>query len=596
MNVTLVNRKLQIKFGYNPDLIAKVKTLHDRSYMTGDLWEAPLVLENVQNLEDWGFHLTPELKEWLRRRQGESELPVITIPGLKRPLLPFQHEGVRWIEAARGRTIVGDQQGLGKTAEILAWLQLHPEVRPVIVICPGNAKWTFHSEAAIMMTRRCKTHVVSGLYNDKSPKLPTADIYIINYEILFTTTTCPFCAGRGWKDDGPKKVKCRACHGNGKVAHVRYDLLQATNGKHKAVVLDECQYLQEPHTYRTQAVKKICKGVPHILPSSGTPIKHRPKNFFVALNLARPDLFPNFWTYGLSYCGAKRTRFGWDFNGCSNPQKLNDFLLRHRVLLRRTKAEVLPQLPKIIRAPVLLELKQQQMIAYREASNHFLDWLSKHDTARLTSSVKAEALTRINYLKQMAARFKVNQVIEWVEEFLESGNHLILFAHHKTIVDRIYSHFKEIALRVDGSATPEQKRDFETAFQACGSCGVKKDKHSITPHICEGYVPGDKRLFIGTQAAKESLTLTAAEDVVFVELWDSPKDIEQAEERCYGRVSDPHGATAWYLLANGTIEEDLLQNLEYKRSIIDAIVDGKEVEDNSLVDLLNKIKERGEAT
>ena len=592
MKVILANNKLQITFPYNPEIIAKVKTLHSRLYIGGSKWEAPLILENVENLLDWGFTLSPELISWLQKLSAD-DMPDIAIPGLKRPLIPFQHDGVRWMEAARGRTIIGDQQGLGKTAELLAWLQFHPEARPAVVVCPGNAKYTFQSEAAIMMTKKCTTFVVSGEFKGREnvKKLPEADIFIINYEILYYTTECPFCTGKGWKDMGPKKTKCRACHGNGKTAHVRPDLLMATKGKHKVVILDECQYLQEPYTYRTQSVQALCKGVPFIFPSSGTPIKHRPKNFFVALNLTRPDLFPSYFSYAHSYCGAVKGKWGWNFEGSSNMQKLHDFLYKHKVLLRRTKKEVLPQLPKIRRATVMLDLNPEQWKAYNAAANDFLVWLAKYDTMRLCKAEKAKALTKINYLKQMAARFKINQTIKWIEDFLETGRHLIVFAHHKSVVDRIYSHFKNIALRVDSSATAEQKRDYETAFQACGTCGQKKDKHDN--NICTEYTPGQKRLFIGTLAAKESLTLTAAEDVTFVEFWDSPKDHEQAEERCYGRVSDPHGTTAWYLVCNGTIEEDLLCNQEKKREIIDAIIDGKEVEENSLVDLLNAIKKRG---
>jgi SNF2 family DNA or RNA helicase len=603
MQAQLLDNKLQIQFKYKPDLIEKVKTLHERHYLKGDTWEAPLVLESVEKLAFWGFNFCPDLKRWYATRNKETELPGVPIPGLKRTLFPFQHTGVCWVEAARGRTIIGDQQGLGKTTEQLAWLQLHPEARPVVVVCPGSAKWTYHSEAALVMSRKCKTHVISGLYSEKEyVQLPKADIYIINYEILYTTSECSFCKGKGKKDNGPKKVKCQACKGNGKVAHVRCDLLQALNhqGGVKVVLLDECQYLQEPTSYRTQAVQKLCRGEGlYIIPSSGTPIKHRPKNFFPTLNLVRPDLFPSFFSYAHRYCGATKGFGGhWDFNGASNLPELHAYLEKHRVLLRRTKAEVLPDLPKIIRAPVLLELDREHRAAYTAASQDFLEWLRRYDIPKLSSSMKAETLTKINYLKQMAARYKIKQVISWIEDFLDAGDPLIIYAHHKAIVDKIFNHFKKIAIRVDGSTTPEQKRDAETAFQACGGCGVKKDKHSVSPHICEGYVPGPTRLFIGTLAAKESLTLTAASDVAFVELWDSPKDHEQAEERCYGRVSDPHGATAWYFLAGGTIEEELLANLEYKREVIDALVDGKSESsghDDSLIKLLEKIKEGGSA-
>ena len=588
MEVQLIHQVLQISFSKNPLAINRVKTLHGRKYEGGSRWSAPVCVESVGNLISWGFKMDQRLVDWYYRQTTYDEVQELNLT-CKRPLLPYQEDGVRWIEAARGRTIVGDQQGLGKTAEQLAWLELHPELRPAVVVCPASAKWTYHSEARWVVARQGAAHVISGMYNRGSGPLPSADIYILNYEILFTTSTCIACHGTGKQDRDGKTVKCRACKGNGKNVMVRKDLEDI--GKPKAVIIDECHYLQDPLSYRTLAITKLCKDVPYVIMSSGTPIKHRPCNFYPALSITRPDLFPSFWPFGLTFCAGHRTRFGWDFSGSSNMALLHKTLTENKVLLRRVKKDVLPQLPKIRRAPVLLELDHDSREKYDFASNDFLEWLRVTDVKAMSRAVNAEALTRISYLKQMAARFKMAQALQWIDEFLKSGDKLIVFAHHRAMVEMIHKKFSKISVVVDGGTSAEQKRDAETAFQACGTCGVKKDKHDIEPGACKEYVPGKIKLFIGSLAAKESLTLTAAEDVAFVELWDSPKDHEQAEERSYGRVSDPHGTTAWYLIAGGTIEENMLEMQEHKRKIIDAIIDGKTVVDNSLTQMLERMKE-----
>lgn len=600
--VEIWGKHFVISFPYAPALVASVKTLTGRRWDgKKKVWTAPVCVDSFLHLKEWGFEFTPqddEGKAILTRLQEESagevtEVRIDKIPGIKRPLLRYQHEGVEWIEAAKGRTIIGDQQGLGKTATGLAWLQYRPEIRPAVVVCPGNAKWGYHSETRYVMSTNDKTCVVSGEY--RGNRLPKADIYIINYDILHITKPCKQCQGKGKKDG----IKCRACKGKGKTVHVRPDLVNALKqqGGPKAVLIDELQYLQESDSFRTQAVTQLCTNkkywppVEHILPSSGTPIKHRPKNFFPTLNLVRPDLFPSFWKFGQRYCGANHNGFGWDFSGASHTQELHDILIAHKVLLRRTKDEVLPQLPKMRRAPVSLELAPKDMREYKRAEDDFLTWLSsKGDPDKLNKAERAEALARLTALKNLVSEYKIKLATEWIENFLEGGQSLIVFAHHQSMVKALYSKFHRIAVKVDGGTADTQKRDAETAFQACGRCGVKKDKHDIEPGACEKYVPGPIKLFIGTLAAKEALTLTAAEDTVFVELWDSPKDHEQAEERCYGRVSDPHGATAWYLLARDTIDEHILKAHDHKRAAIDAIIDGKEaVQEESLTYMLNNM-------
>lgn len=594
--VTLDQNILSIPFTKVPVLINAVKTLSGRK-LYDDHWEVPLTLESVDRLRALGYSLDTPILNWLDRMEKKPEM-LTRIPGIKRPLIQYQMEGVSVLDHTEGHTIIGDQQGLGKTAQFWGYLQLRPELRPAVVVCPSNAKWGFHSEAKYIMSDNDRVEVISGRYTPGNI-IRRAHVYVINYDILYITKKCPRCGGKGrhsHNTDPTKDVKCKVCKGKGSVVHLRPDLVPHIQNL-RVVGLDECQKLQEMDSQRTQAVYQLCDFLPYddrqIIPMSGTPILHRPKNFFVPLNLVRPDLFPSFHSYGKKYCGAKNTPFGWNFEGSSNQDKLHELLERHKVLIRRTKDEVLPQLPKMSRVPVPIELSEKDAAEYRKADRDFLRWLEGIDPEKVDAAERAEALTKINALKQLAIKFKMKGAMAWVEDFLESGEKLIAFAHHKATVSMLRNKFKT-AVVVDGGTTDVQKRDAETQFQSCRRCGVKKDKHTIEPGACAGYVPNRTQLFIGTLAAKEALTLTAASDTVFIELWDSPKDHEQAEERCYGRVSDPHGATAYYLLAKDTIEEDILEAHDSKRANIDAIIDGKSIEDSPslLADFLNGYKNK----
>ena len=594
--VELRHHVLHIPFTKTPILINSIKTLSGRK-LYDEHWEVPLTLDSVDKLRAWGYKLDTGILEWLHRIESPAQI-LADVPGIQRPLLSYQLEGVSILDATGGKSIIGDQQGLGKTAQLLAYLQLRPELRPAVIVTTSNAKWGYYNEARYTMSTKNRVEVISGEYSPThGSTIRRAHIYVINYDILYITKKCPVCHGKGKTIGDGAERKCKSCKGKGSTVHLRPDLIPHILGL-RLVGLDECQKLQDMESLRTQAVYQLCDYLPiddrQIVPSSGTPILHRPKNFFVPLNLVRPDLFPSFHAYGKKYCGGKQTFFGWNFDGASNQDKLNEYLKRHKVLIRRTKAEVLPELPAMDRIPVPLELSAADMTEYRRADHDFLTWLADKSPEKLEAAERAEALVKINALKQLAIHFKMKPAMAWIDDFLESGEKLIAFAHHKATVSLLRTKFKALSVVVDGGTTDVQKRDAETRFQACRRCGIKKDKHDIEPGACKEYLPNKTQLFIGTLAAKEALTLTAASDTVFLELWDSPKDHSQAEERCYGRVSDPHGATSYYLLAKGTIEEEILESHDIKNRNIDAIIDGKSMVEAPamLADFLNTYKHK----
>jgi SWI/SNF-related matrix-associated actin-dependent regulator of chromatin subfamily A-like protein 1 len=517
---------MRLKFPFSYETLDVIKALPGRTFHKEEkVWSVPITEKAVQDLVRWGFELDDKLVKFLEskktRTQTISEIKVI--PGLSGELFPFQKIGVAFIENQLGRALIADEMGLGKTIQALAWLQLHPEKRPAIIVVPASLKLNWKKEAIRWMTNP-KVEVLSGT----QPWSTTGDLLIINYDILWDWVT---------------ELKQR---------------------NPVVLITDECHYYKSNQAKRTKAIKSIGKGIDHVIALSGTPIVNRPIEAYNALRLIDPNLFPDPWKFARQYCNLRNNGFGWDFSGASNTQELHEVLTK-TVMIRRLKSDVMKDLPAKIHSFVPIELDNQT--EYDEAENGFIEYIRKmkgQDAAMRASN--AEALASIEVLKQVAVRGKLNEAMDWIENFIEVDGKLVVFAVHKFVIDALMERFSKIAVKIDGSVSNNDRQSAVDAFQS--NDGV--------------------RLFVGNiRAAGLGITLTASSNVVFLELPWTPGELVQAEDRCH-RIGQKDSVTIHYLLATGTIEERIASLIDKKRQVLDSVLDGIETESESLLAQLMK--------
>ena len=277
----------------------------------------------------------------------------------------------------------------------------------------------------------------------------------------------------------------------------------------------------------------------------------------------------NYVAYGYGSKNCKPTmQYGqWKFNGSVNSDLLRKRLLKY-VMIRIRRADVVDQLPVKRRTVVPLDLKDRKQ--YDEAVNDFRGWLVKHKPSKLKSaSGRAAALVKIGYLRRLAAKLKMRAAEEWIDNFLAGTDEkIVLFGVHRKILDRLMKRYGDVAVRVDGSVTGHRRQLAVEKFQKDERC----------------------RVFIGQiKAAGVGLNLDAARTVAFLELPWSPGDLAQAEDRCYARAGNMHGAEVYYLLGRETVEASLCKLLRKKHRIISAVLDnGKGAED---FDVLTRLME-----
>ena len=549
-NLIKERQVIKICFSYSDkEAFRKIASFPDVK-MKSDYWEGYITQKLIELLKELNFVFSPSLQNWDKK---EDEVKKLSLNLDVEELYKYQIEGVHFLEQKNGRALIADEMGLGKTVQALSWLKLHPEFSKVLVICPASLKINWQREAEKWALLDME------ILNGTTPHKIKSNDVIINYDILSY-----------WE----KYLKLK-----------QFDV----------IIFDEAHYIKNNKAKRTKAFKRLVKSVPRLIALTGTPIENKPIEIYNIVKVIDPSIFPDATDFAVEFCGAKKTRFGWDKNGATNTLRLNK-ILSSSIMIRRKKVDVLKDLPEkqIIKVP--FEINNR--IEYDQAETEFVEFLKKKfNTENLTEEIleelkqfakrndievseelttdeirlikehkferiaSAPVLAQIELLKQLAVKGKIDQVIEWIENFLESGEKLVVFAVHKKVVSQLMEKFKHIAVKVDGSVSQKQRQEAVDKFQ----------KDSKT------------RLFIGNiKAAGVGITLTAASNAVIIEFPWSPGELNQAADRIH-RITQTKQVTIWNLVGESTIEEKIITLLKKKEKVITKILDGKQYEDQSIL-------------
>ncbi|HTA14903.1 MAG TPA: DEAD/DEAH box helicase [Solirubrobacteraceae bacterium] len=507
----------------------------DRFLSERDIWIEPDALVVLQ-----------EIREQHSQAAGLVALSCATdaaveVSGLGGELKPFQRAGVSYLLAQR-RAFLADEQGLGKTIEALATLEADGAY-PAVVVCPASLKLNWMRELERWLPGRSAQALSGTGMRGRRPDaddaredtadepgppggapIPPADITVVNYDIL--AARAPALAALA----------------------------------PRALVLDESHYCKNAAAKRTQAVARLAGSVPAdglVLALTGTPVMNRP-----------PELISQLRILGRLADFGSGAQFGRRFRGPDAHVRLH-WHLRSRCFVRRLKADVLPQLPPKTRTVVPVELDNEA--EYRLAETDVIAWLRSRPLdlgeldAKIAAALRAERLVRLNALKMLAARGKLHAALAWIHDFCSSGERLVVFARHREVQRAVIERFPH-ALHILGEDSHAARDASVSAFQAAND--------------------SENQLIVcSLEVAGQGLTLTQASNVAFLELDWTPAKHDQAEDRCH-RIGQQDAVNAWYLLAAGTIDETMANLLERKRAIINAVTDGREEDDEGIVDAL----------
>ncbi len=404
-------------------------------------------------------------------------------------LKPFQAIGCLYMLLNK-RMILGDEMGLGKTIQALASVELSNQ-KPCLIICPNSLKLNWKKEIT-----NCFNNQKIEVLNKKSKK--NADFYIVNYESL----------------------------------HNYLDLIQEI--KPKSAILDESHYVKNQKTKRTASCQKAIKNIEYRFALTGTAILKSPVDLISQLKIInRLDYFGCENTFIEKFCGNSNTQWGKDIRkGSSNITVLNKEL-RESCFIRRIKEQVTKDLPEKSRSYIYLNSSTKE---YKKEFKLFQELPQK------------EKIHKLEKLRQLAAKEKLEDVKEWINNFQETERKLVVFAYHKEIQDSLIKAYPNAAKIVSGMSD-EKRQENVDLFMEDDSCKI---------------------IICSLKAASVGLTLTAASDVLFAEMDWCAANNTQAEDRCH-RIGQKNNVNIWYLVAKNTIEEQILKVVADKLSLYEQV-------------------------
>lgn len=547
MNIELKGDNFELSFKYKTSIIDRVRQIPGRHFDgTKKVWIVPTrsrvelerMIYQIQQFENINWVNGTEKKEE-DIAYDIPELPDLTVPhNLKIQPYPYQLKGIaRGLELKRFMNC--DEPGLGKTLQSIATINL-ADAFPCLVICPSSLKinwlreWEkFTDKKAMILTDKVRDtwtfFFQTGMHQ----------VFIVNYESLKKYFVQRIKKAKGWT--------------------LRDVEFRNSINLFKSVIIDESHRCKSASTQQAKFCKGICTGKEWVIELTGTPVVNRPKDLIPQLAiLNRMQDFGGYKPFVNRYCSGQRE--------ASNLKELN-FNLWQYCMFRREKSLVLTDLPDKIRQVNTCEITNRK--EYMDAERDLIMYLQKYkdaDDDKIEKALRGEVMVRINILRQISARGKVRDVIEFVKDFRENGKKIILFCSLHEVVDQLKRYFPT-AVSVTGRESPDMKQRAVDAFQ---------NNPKVDIIICS------------IKAAGVGLTLTASSNVAFVEFPWTYADCCQCEDRAH-RIGQKDSVTCYYFLGRRTIDEKVYRIIQEKKNIANAVTGSTEDIEENIVDMVARI-------
>ena len=499
------------------DLLGRIASVA-RGKMKVSQFNAPM----LETLNESGMTLdTDKAYNNLIERISNSDNAEIKIPKtINADLRNYQKEGFIWMSRLAlwgAGALLADDMGLGKTLQAIALLLSRAHKGPQLIVVPTSVVMNWRDEIA-RFAPSLSVKILNTPGDDRNTiicKAKTFDIVIITYGLLSIEET--LLTSRTWN----------------------------------TIVLDEAHTIKNRETKMSQSAMKLKADFRLML--TGTPLQNHVSEMWNLMQFANPDLLGSFADF------TNRFLLPIERDHDKESQRQLKRIITP-FILRRTKSEVLNELPEKTEITMKVDLSPDEWAFYDNIRQKALAEIEDHTASAM------QALAEITRLRQAACNVRlVENTLDIPSSKLVNFMQLVDELHsnrHRTLVfSQFTSHLALVRERLE--------REGINYLYLDGSTSAKE-----RISLCEEFQHGDMPLFlISLKAGGLGLNLTAADYVVHLDPWWNPAIEDQASDRAY-RIGQHKPVTVYRLIASGTIEEKIITLHQTKKNMADALLEG----------------------
>jgi len=461
---------------------------------------------------------------------------------LQTELREYQEEGFRWMSRLAKWGVgacLADDMGLGKTIQTLALLLERAKLGPVLVCAPTSVSNNWESEI-----RKFAPTLKPHFYRESGraallEKAGPFDVVIASYGLL--------------QQDGEEFIKKRWA----------------------TIVLDEAQAIKNINAKRTKIAHKLQADLKII--TTGTPIENHLGELWSLFRFLNPGLLGTQQQF-MQHFITPIERDG------DNDARLHLKKLIQPFILRRTKTQVLDELPPKTEITVEIPLSEPERALYEAVRSSAVENLSKQGEQKQAGGNHLKVLAAITKLRLASCHpklvmpdstlssSKLERFGQLVEELLENNHKALVFSQFVKYLSIIREYLDERGIKyqyLDGSTPVAKRKERVDAFQ-----------------------DGEGELFlISLKAGGSGLNLTAADYVIHMDPWWNPAVENQASDRAH-RIGQTRPVTIYRLVAENTIEQKIVKLHKHKRDLADSLLEGSDMSGSmSAVEMLELMRE-----
>ncbi|PAX45852.1 DEAD/DEAH box helicase, partial [Brunnivagina elsteri] len=442
-------------------------------------------------------------------------------------LREYQLEGFNWMARLAHWGVgacLADQMGLGKTIQALAVILTHAQAGASLIVAPTSVCMNWISEAEKFAPTLNIIQFGTGNRQKILDGLQPFDMVVCSYGLLQQEEAAQMLSQIEWQ----------------------------------TIVLDEAQAIKNMTTKRSQAAMNLKGGFKLI--TTGTPIENHLGELWNLFRFINPGLLGSFDSFN--------QRFAIPIEKYQDKQARNKLKkLIQPFLLRRTKNQVLQELPSRTEILLHVELSQEEMAFYEALRREAISKLT--DSEATAGQKHLQVLAEIMRLRRACCNSrlvvpesdllssKLQLFGEVLADLLENRHKALVFSQFVDHLQIIKKYLEDNNIKyqyLDGSTPAKERKKRVDAFQA-----------------------GDGDVFlISLKAGGTGLNLTAADYVIHMDPWWNPAVEDQASDRAH-RIGQQRPVTIYRLVAKDTIEDKIVDLHQHKRDLADSLLEGADV-------------------